>query len=713
MTSRFLAGALVAGLTILLAGCPDNPYEADTWIDKLDDSREAERAIVELEHLGDPKAIPALGKAWDRQGKPVRVLQVIIDLAPALTPKEAMDKNLTNFAKTGRPSSWKLALPTLKQAVTEIDEANPRSLDSAVKAADALGDAQIEEAEELLIELANDPEKKLGPKALRVRLSAIVALGKYRDQRAIVALSTMLRKSLDDYAQADADAKVAKDDPTKKGAMDRGRDAGIQAGAAINALSEMRSPDATPVLIEALYRLPGLATQSRRALVASGAGVAVEMKKILKGEHAAVNTLFNEKKLGVYCPPNAPTTDCRPVSAKDFYAALILGDLYDTSATPELLAALAREAQPVYYTPDGPSPNTQHNAIFDALRKIGSADAAGKAKSVWADPKQPMISRALAVGAYGFLARDASEAENLRKLINDPATDAGLRQEMLTTVARIAQTEKDLEVFQNLAKLNHAKYTEAKKKSEGKEKTVYEAAKKNLAEAKKKFAEAKAAFLKAGGARKAPAEVITAMTEAQKVVDAADEKHDDARADWKPLDNERQAFLDFTRGVELHIARVEIALHCKKDAACYGGTLAAATKTDAERLAFAEEIGKRMTKYIKDWAEWTPEDKKLLIPAQIERAMLELGKMGQKATDQTGALLAAATTDDRIIRQSVLLALPKIAKIPCKECEEKLAAAVKAGEGKSTLGDLNVETMILRNFFSWAGGNKPAEATTP
>ena len=133
------------------------------------------------------------------------------------------------------------------------------------------------------------------------------------------------------------------------------------------------------------------------------------------------------------------------------------------------------------------------------------------------------------------------------------------------------------------------------------------------------------------------------------------------------------------------------------------------------RLSAAEVIGQRMKKYLKDWSEWSPEDKKLLVPAQAERAMLELGKMGQKASGQTGVLLDAAMTDDRIIRQSVLLALPKIAPTPCTECETKLNAAIKAGEGKTTMTELNVETIILRNYFSWAGGGsgKPAEAPTP
>jgi hypothetical protein len=709
MTSRFLTGALLAGLMFLLAACRDNPYEADTWIDKLDEKNETERAVLELEHLGDPKAIPALGKAWDREGKPVRILQVIIDLAPALTPQEAEARNLTNFAKTGRKASWDKALPIFKQAVTEIDSANPRSLDSAVKAADALGDAQIEEAEEILIELANDPENKLDAKALRVRLAAIVALGKYNDARAITALSTMLRKSLDDFALADADFRAAKEDQAKKAAVERQSDAAKQAGAAVNALAAARSPQATPVLIETMYRLPVLAAQCRRALVASGAGVAGEMKQILKGTHQAVNQLFAEKKLDKVC---VSPTDCKPVSIKDFYAALILGDLYDKTAVPELLEALARPVAPLGIGPDGtPTPNSSHNSIFNALRKIAAAEAAPKVKAIWADPKQTVLERAMAIGAYGFVSRDASAIDELRKIVNDPATDMGLRQEILTTIARIAQNQKDIDVFENLAKINNEKYLTAKKKSEGPEKTKYEAARNELAAAKKKFADAKAAFLKAGGQRKAPAEVINAMTEAQKLVDAADEKHDDTRADWKPLDDERADYLNATRGLEMHIARVEIALHCKKDAACYANTLKAATaKTDAEKLAAAEEVGKRLVKYIKTWKDWSEDEKKRVLSAQVERAMLEVSKLGEAAKDQVPVLLGAVTSDNRIVRESVLLALPKIAPLPCKECETKLDEAVKAGEGKSTIADLNLETMILRNYFSWAGGNKPATA---
>src|SRR5215475_15137746 len=143
---------IVAGL-VGLAGCPDDPYSYKTWTKKLGDRQEAERAVNELENLGDPNAIDALGDAWANSGKPARLLQVIIGLARPLTPDEAKAKYMTDFEQTGRPENWKKALPYLKQALA-VDETNPRSVDSAAKAADALGESKLEEGLGDLVTLA-------------------------------------------------------------------------------------------------------------------------------------------------------------------------------------------------------------------------------------------------------------------------------------------------------------------------------------------------------------------------------------------------------------------------------------------------------------------------------------------------------------------------------------------------------------------------------
>jgi hypothetical protein len=89
MTCRFVFIAVV-GLACL-AGCPADEHDYKTWTEKLDDPREAERAVQKLEGMGRPEAIPALGTVWDDQGKPVRFLQVIIALARPLTAEEVKE----------------------------------------------------------------------------------------------------------------------------------------------------------------------------------------------------------------------------------------------------------------------------------------------------------------------------------------------------------------------------------------------------------------------------------------------------------------------------------------------------------------------------------------------------------------------------------------------------------------------------------------------
>ena len=53
--------------------------------------------------------------------------------------------------------------------------------------------------------------------------------------------------------------------------------------------------------------------------------------------------------------------------------------------------------------------------------------------------------------------------------------------------------------------------------------------------------------------------------------------------------------------------------------------------------------------------------------------------------------------------QPMLLALPKVAKVPCADCEAALDAIIKAAEGKTTLRGVTQDTEMVRNYFSWAG----------
>lgn len=140
------------------------------------------------------------------------------------------------------------------------------------------------------------------------------------------------------------------------------------------------------------------------------------------------------------------------------------------------------------------------------------------------------------------------------------------------------------------------------------------------------------------------------------------------------------------RMFQTHAARIGVAIRCAGKAECFAQTLTVDAATAAQHAAI----------YIPDAPTWTADEKTGLVEAEIERGMLELGKLGDAA--HTALLLDHVATDNRILR----LALPKLAKRPCASCVAKLDAAIRAGEGKTSLGDLTLETTIVRNYFASA-----------
>lgn len=228
---RIAIGVVLSGL--MLTACPDNQFKASTWTKKLDDQREAERAVDKLEQLGDPSAIEALGKAWESQGKPVRFLQVMIGLARPLTPQQAKDLFLTDYEE-GRTEHWNDALPFLQKAVSEVDETNPRSVDSAQKAADAIGEAKLTAGMPQLIELAQKPTTK---KLIAAQVAAVRAIGKMDSDKgtASAALIKLVER------EPPAHPKTAKDKETGRALEEKyGLFLGVT-GSAINALGDLRS----------------------------------------------------------------------------------------------------------------------------------------------------------------------------------------------------------------------------------------------------------------------------------------------------------------------------------------------------------------------------------------------------------------------------------------------------------------------------------------
>ncbi|MEO8703288.1 MAG: hypothetical protein ABI867_24795 [Kofleriaceae bacterium] len=715
-----------------LSGCPDNPYKASSWTKKLG-GREHERAVQELEQLGDPSAIPELGAAWEDQSRPVRDLQVIIALARPLTPAEAKAKFVTDYEETGREASWTTAMPFLKKAVTEVDEANSRSVDSATKAAEAIGESRAPDGLDALIAVMEDPKKGvISKKLFQAQIAAIRSMGKFDAEKTKSAaeLVKIIDRDPPPHPRT-VKGKDAQETKELKRAAEEAYGLYLAAsGAAINALGELHIETASKTLILSLYKTPELASQIRRALVASGPRAKDELRKILTNQNTEVDALFAKKSqiypqgLGFYCGDTGelPPDKCAPVGLRDFYAALVLGDFYDPKTAPDLLAALKKPPAPAYFMDDQAGP-TQYNAIFDALRKIGAAEAAGPVRELWmprgagapakrgqkpaeAAGAPDLQTRILAVSAYAFLTRDGVGVEELGKIAADNGADDGLRQAAAEAFARLSRSANDIKVLEGLAQKYFDASAKKRTEADGKPKADADAADKIYAAEKKTNEEAKANVLRTTrDTSKKAADIKAATLAAKKAEDdfkEAKKKHNAATQPYKGLDGASKAYKGFARMFQTHIARIEIAIRCKDDIKCYAASLALKPDDSAKNLA----------PYIKDVKDWTKEEKLGLLEGNIERAMLEIGKKGQAASSLTDTLLDSAKSDNRLIRQSILLALPKIATTPCGNCEAKLDAAIRAGEGKTTLGELNLETTMLRHYFGWAGGKTP-NASTP
>jgi streptomycin 6-kinase len=665
---------------------PVAPSLTAAWIEQLKDPRTRERALLELEQLGDPAAIEAIGAVFVEE-RSVRPLQVMISLARPLTPADAKAKLVTDYETTGRPASWARALPFLTRAIAEIDEANARSVDAATKAADALGEAGFAEGVEVLLDLARRPPSK---KIFQAQIAAVRALGKPTAGKAAVGPGLARLIDVDPprhprLATTRDEARVLEERYGMHLAL---------TGAAINALAELRVTTETTALVLALYRTPELAQQLRRALVAAGPSARDMLLEVLAGKHAAVEQLFKARKLARYCGDKDELTGdrCEPVALREFYAALVLGDLHDPRATPALLDALKRPPFPAYYVDEQAGP-TQHTAIFDALRKLGSPEAAAPLLAIWSDRKRDVGSRASAMEAYGFVVRGAAGARELATIAADNNADDSLRISAASTLARISTDKGDIAVMMQLAR-KYEGAAEAKRKQAGPLEATAAAADRVFDKAKQDLDKMKLAVLEATRDPAATAEDIRKRTLAAKQAEdtfkLAKVKHREATAPFKQATSAAKAYLGYARMFQTQAARIGVAIRCAGKAECFAQTLKVDATTAAQHAAT----------YITDAPTWTAEDKTGLVEAEIERGMLELGKTGGAA--YTELLLDHAVSDNRIVRQSILLALPKLAKLPCPSCVAKLDAAIRAGEGKATLGELDLETKLVRNYFASA-----------
>lgn len=565
-----------------------------------------------------------------------------------------------------------------RRALVDVEETNPREVDRAVKAADALGEARHAAAIAELGGLAGRPPTKT---LVSAQIAAVRALGK---------MSTDKRSAIDALAKV-----IARDLPARpiKGHPEQEVQFGLHVatlGAAINALAELEEPSAATLLIPVLYRAPELMMQLRRALAGGGDVAAGELRKVLRREHAGVEALFRDRLLDKYCGDRGDAQTCEPVSAREFYAALVLGDLRDASAVPDLLAVLEQPAQPPYYIDGVEAPTTQHTAVFDALRRIGAPEAAPKLKAIWKNPKADVRARTGAIGAYAFCVVDATDAEEIWKIAADNSAADELRVEAATAYARLARDTKQIAGILKLAK----KYTDAaakKRAASDKLAPAKRTADGELQRVRDAFDAARAKLLATTQDESTTADQIRAQTEATKKAEAdfkaARTKHREKTSTFTMHDTAAKAYVGYARMFQTHVARVELAARCADNVDCYATALRT-TPSDAVL---------QLRKAIAGVETWSDDEKQGLVQAYVDRAALELGK--RKATAKLEAVLDAIASEDRPVREALLLALPRLAPAKCGACVTTLDAVIEAGRAKSYLAAVQVETQIVRNLI--------------
>jgi len=392
-----LAGLLL--LTALQTGCPKDPYEADTWIDKLgdDDPKEVERAVNKLaDEVKDPKAITPLGKMWRKRARPSRILRIIIGLASQPSYKDARGKDHAG-------PFWKDAVPILIEAL-QFEVGDTRSIEDAMAAADALGRARDPSSVQALMAAVNAaPSGK--PLAVtdpgqNVRIAAMRALGNFGgDQRAVETLIKVLQTDpLDDENRDNPEAMVAS--------------AKIR-GAAANGLGATRSPAALSPLVLALYQVDVIFPQVRGALTQYGEPAVPELLKVFKGEHAEVNKFAKDNNFANDCEAKGegPGTSCIAPGAVAYKSAIVLGDLRARGAVPILIDGLKKKSRTSFFGPGGVPGPPDHNGILDALRKINDPSAAEVVSTYMRDAKtDDVFVRPLAIDVYSMIAREPSKA---------------------------------------------------------------------------------------------------------------------------------------------------------------------------------------------------------------------------------------------------------------------------------------------------------------
>jgi len=301
MRSLSLALAIVLPLvTLSQLGCTGDPDDPMTWAKQLKDLRAQKEALDHLANMDVEKARPAV---------------------PALIALYQDTKRPEHLEVLARYKDERTK-PLLIEALDYSDD----DFDRATIAAGVLGDMKATDAVEPLIAAATKP-LPIKSRANNAKLSAIRALVRIGDKRAVPALIKILGTSADE------------------------QDFALNQKAALG-LAELRDPSSIPALIKGLFmtgRGANIFQECRLALVRIGTPAVDPLIQLLQRKNPEIEEMAKQLKFDEVTPGVIP-----------FKAASLLGDLRARKAVPALQARLKEKQQ-----------GGEHTAIVIALGLIG------------------------------------------------------------------------------------------------------------------------------------------------------------------------------------------------------------------------------------------------------------------------------------------------------------------------------------------------------
>lgn len=535
---------------------------------------------------------------------------------------------------------WEAAVPVLHTALVAFDPGDRKLVESAVIAGDALGKAGRAESIPLLIRVLETPMPRMS-EGQRARIAAVRALGSFtEDARAVAAVLAVLSH--------------------------RHQRRPILLGAAARVMADMRSPDAVEPLLLGMFASL-IYSEFRRALVSIGEPAQRRILAVFEGRDQVLNAFARANQFNVDCKrAMGKKTACRAPGKLRYRSALLLGDMRSKLAVKALLAELDKPAVTAdfeFYR-NGP---TQHAAVLSALGRIGDPAAARRVWRYASRRKRDPELRAQALDTYSVLARGTDKLRALARIVKDDNEDEKVRLAAGVAYGRLVRDEKSYRPLLYMIERYRKKADKYAREGVGLQAKIAQA-ESDLDDKRQRGAEARE------------------IADAAKRLELAQKR---AAATY----SQEFEYRDYQRKFETNLARAYVGVTCQRDVSCYTRML----------MRNEDQVRAGIARYLVDWDSWDFWNKFLMWNGAINRALLELGKLGPEARAAMPTLLKLAASTDQEVRVGTHDALAHVAPLPCTQCVKRFDEILETQKDERGIQDQELETEVIRGYFLWAG----------